>query len=92
MFTWFTGSGVQALNSTDLTPAWSMPGALGSGAVMAGRLLVPVPDAIAVVELATGTVIAEIPIDRGDYDGPVQTSVIGDVVVEQRGSDLVALG
>ncbi|MBY4108441.1 PQQ-binding-like beta-propeller repeat protein [Rhodococcus fascians] len=92
VFTWFTGSGVQALNSTDLTPAWSMPGALGSGAVMAGRLLVPVPDAIAVVELATGTVIAEIPIDRGDYDGPVQTSVIGDVVVEQRGSDLVALG
>ncbi|AMY56159.1 hypothetical protein A3L23_04861 [Rhodococcoides fascians D188] len=58
VFTWFTGSGVQALNSTDLTPAWSMPGALGSGAVMAGRLLIPVPDAIAVVELATGTVIA----------------------------------
>ncbi|OZD09076.1 hypothetical protein CH275_02065 [Rhodococcus sp. 06-235-1A] len=92
VFTWFTGTGIQALDSTSLSPVWSIPGALGSGSVMAGRLLVPVPDAIAVVDLATGTTTADIPVDRGDYAGPVQTSVIGDVVVEQRGSDVVALG
>ncbi|QII00783.1 hypothetical protein BH92_13615 [Rhodococcoides fascians A21d2] len=92
VFTWFTGTGVQALDSIGLSPVWSIPGALGSGAVMAGRLLVPVPDGIAVVDLTTGASIDEIPVDRGDYIGPVQTSVIGDVIVEQRGDDVVALG
>ncbi len=92
VFTWFTGAGVQAFDTADLSPSWSYPGALGSGAVMAGRLLVPVPDGIAVLDLATGVATAEIPVDRGDYAGPIQMSVIGDVVVEQRGDDLVALG
>lgn len=92
VFTWFTGAGVQALDSTGLSPLWSIPGALGSGAVMAGRLLVPVPDGIAVVDLATGLSTYDIPVERGDYIGPVQTSVIGDVIVEQRGDDVVALG
>ena len=92
MFTWFTGTGVQAFDSANLSPVWSIPGALGSGAVMAGRLLVPVADGIAVVDLATGVSMDEIPVDRGDFAGPIQTSVIGDVVVEQRGADVVALG
>ncbi|CCQ17072.1 putative uncharacterized protein [Rhodococcus sp. AW25M09] len=92
VFTWFTGTGVQAFDATSLSPSWSVPGALGSGSVMAGRLVVPVPDGIAVVDLATGTSITDIPVDRGDYSGPIQTSVIGDVIVEQRGTDVVALG
>ncbi|MCJ0890546.1 hypothetical protein [Rhodococcus sp. ARC_M5] len=92
VFSWFTGTGVQAFDSTGLSPLWTVPGALGGGAVMAGRLLVPVPDAISVVDIATGVSLADIPVDRGGYDGPIQTSVIGDVVVEQRGADVVALG
>jgi hypothetical protein len=90
--TWFTGTGVQAFDSNNLSPLWTVPGALGSGAVMAGRLLLPVPDGISVVDLSTGVSTADIPVDRGDYDGPIQMSVIGDVIVEQRGSDVVALG
>ncbi|OZF43653.1 Rv3212 family protein [Rhodococcus sp. 14-1411-2a] len=90
--TWFTGTGVQAFDSNNLSPLWTVPGALGSGAVMAGRLLLPVPDGISVVDLSTGVRVADIPVDRGDYAGPIQMSVIGDVVVEQRGSDVVALG
>lgn len=92
VLTWFTGAGVQAFDSDNLGPLWTVPGALGNGTVMAGRLLVPVPDGISVVDLATGVSTADIPVDRGDYDGPIQMSVIGDVVVEQRGSDVVALG
>ncbi|WP_415974312.1 hypothetical protein [Rhodococcus sp. 077-4] len=92
VFTWFTGAGVQALDATSLSPVWRIPGALGSGAVMAGRLLVPVPDGISVVDLATGVSTSDIPVDRGEYDGPIQMAVIGDVVVEQRGPDVVALG
>lgn len=90
--TWFTGTGVQAFDSNNLSPLWTVPGALGGGAVMAGRLLLPVPNGISVVDLSTGVSTADIPVDRGDYDGPIQMSVIGDVVVEQRGSDVVALG
>ncbi|MFN3541833.1 MAG: hypothetical protein ACK40J_17335 [Rhodococcus sp. (in: high G+C Gram-positive bacteria)] len=90
--TWFTGTGVQAFDSNNLSPLWTVPGALGGGAVMAGRLLLPVPDGISVVDLSTGVSTADIPVDRGDYDGPIQMSVIGDVIVEQRGSDVVALG
>ncbi|OZC66008.1 hypothetical protein CH276_08680 [Rhodococcus sp. 06-470-2] len=92
VLTWFTGAGVQAFDPDNLGPLWTVPGALGNGAVMAGRLLVPVPDGISVVDLVTGVSTADIPVDRGDYDGPIQISVIGDVVVEQRGSDVVALG
>ena len=92
VLTWFTGAGILAFDADNLGPLWTVPGALGSGAVMAGRLLVPVPDGISVVDLSTGNSTADIPVDRGDYDGPIQMAVIGDVVVEQRGSDVVALG
>ncbi|MFI8566904.1 hypothetical protein ACIGGF_10140 [Rhodococcus sp. NPDC078407] len=92
VLTWFTGADLQAFDSNNLGPLWNVPGALGSGAVMAGRLLVPVPDGISVVDTSTGLRTADIPVDRGDYDGPIQMSVIGDVVVEQRGGDVVALG
>lgn len=92
VFTWFSGAGLLAMNSNDLGPAWSMPDALGAGAVMAGRLLVPIRDGVAVVDPATGRTVADIAVDRGDYEGAITTSVVGDVLVEQRGPVVVALG
>ncbi|MGA9871972.1 MAG: hypothetical protein WBQ44_12620, partial [Rhodococcus sp. (in: high G+C Gram-positive bacteria)] len=59
--------------------------------VMAGRLLVPVTGGLAVTDPATGNIERTIPVDRGSYTGPVRTTVMGDVVVEQRGDQLVAL-
>lgn len=91
VFSWWTGTGTVALGLSDLAPQWSLPGALGPGALMAGRLLVPVPDGIAVIDPATGIAERSIAVDRAGYDGPVGTAVIGNVVVEQRGDDLVAL-
>ncbi|MCZ4078317.1 hypothetical protein O1W68_10215 [Rhodococcus sp. H36-A4] len=91
VFSWWTGSGTVALGLTDLAPMWSIPGALGPGTVMAGRLLVPVPDGTAVIDPTEGTVERTLEVDRAGYTGPVGMSVIGDVVIEQRGDDLVAL-
>lgn len=91
VFSWWTGAGVVALGLSDLAPQWSVPGALGPGALMAGRLLVPVPNGIAVVDPATGTSERTIAVDRSDYTGPVGTSVVGNVVIEQRGPEVVAL-
>lgn len=91
VFSWWTGNGTIALGLTDLAPLWSLPGSLGAGALMAGRLLVPIPNGIAVVDPATGAADRTIAVDRGDYSGPVGMSVIGDVVVEQRGEELAAL-
>lgn len=91
VFSWWTGSSAVALGLTGLAPQWTLPGALGPGTLMAGRLLVPVPDGIAVIDLATGTPERTIAVDRDGYVGPVGTSVVGDVVLEQRGSDIIAL-
>lgn len=91
VFSWWTGSGTVALGLSDLAPRWTLPGALGAGTIMAGRLLVPVPGGIVVVDPASGTPDRTIAVDRGNYTGPVGTSVIGSTIVEQRGDELVAL-
>jgi hypothetical protein len=66
-------------------------GTLGSGVLYAGRLLVPTDGRLAVLEANTGQRLGETPVDRGSYHGPVQLSAAGPVVLEQRGSTLVAL-
>ncbi|WP_028936821.1 hypothetical protein [Pseudonocardia spinosispora] len=88
---WWTGSSTIALDSTDLHPLWTLPGALGPGTVMAGTPLIPVPNAQLVVNPATGAVVRAIPVDRGAYQGPVSTAALGPILLEQRGPTLVAL-
>ncbi|NUT90643.1 MAG: PQQ-binding-like beta-propeller repeat protein [Saccharothrix sp.] len=87
---WFTGSRTVALSLIDLKPVWSMP-AKGPGTTLAGRALVPVPGALAVVDQVNGQEVGRIPVDRGGYDGPVQMATEGPIVLEQRGDTLVAL-
>jgi hypothetical protein len=88
---WFTGSATVALDTSDLRPRWTRPGSLGPGSVIAGRLLLPIPGALAVLDTATGEQIGALPVDRGDYRGPVDTAGSGEVILEQRGNTLVAL-
>ncbi|MFN2494921.1 MAG: hypothetical protein ABR608_03290 [Pseudonocardiaceae bacterium] len=88
---WFTGSVTVALDAGDLRPRWTRPGSLGSGSVLAGRLLLPTPGALAVLDVATGRQIATLPVDRGGYAGPVGSASSGEVILEQRGDTLVAL-
>jgi len=88
---WFTGSATVALDPGDLRPRWTHPGSLGPGSEVAGRLLLPVPGALAVLDTTSGEQIGALPVDRGGYRGPVDTAVSGSVVLEQRGDTLVAL-
>ena len=88
---WFTGSTTVALDLGDLAPRWIHSGSLGPGSELAGRLLVPVPGALAVLDTTTGAQIGVLPVDRGGYRGPVNTASAAGVVLEQRGNTLVAL-
>ncbi|MGH3935194.1 MAG: Rv3212 family protein [Pseudonocardiaceae bacterium] len=88
---WFTGSATVALDIADLRPRWTKPGSLGPGSEVAGRLLLPVPGALAVLDTTTGQQVGALPVDRGGYRSPVGTASSGTVVLEQRGDTVVAL-
>ena len=62
-----------------------------AGSVLAGRLLLPTPGALAVLDVITGQQVGTLPVDREDYTGPVGTASSGEVVLEQRGDTVVAL-
>jgi len=87
----WTGNSVISLRESDLSPEWTAPGALGPGAAMGGRILMPVTDAIAVLDVTTGREVRRIPVARGVVSGPIRTAVLGGTVLEQRGAEVVAL-
>ncbi|WP_143030042.1 hypothetical protein [Pseudonocardia oroxyli] len=88
---WWSGSRTVALDRTALAPLWTLRDTLGPGTAYAGSLLVPVAAGIAVVDPVRGVVQRTIPVDRGGYSGPVMLAAQGDVLLEQRGSEVVAL-
>jgi PQQ-like domain len=88
---WFTGSSTVALDHDELRPQWTVDGTLGSGAIFAGRLLVPAQDQLVVLDAASGARLGATPVDRSGYAGPVRLATAGSVVLEQRGAQLVAL-
>ncbi|MFD8098757.1 hypothetical protein ACFV24_04415 [Nocardia fluminea] len=89
----FTGDSLIALSSSTLQPVWIVRDALGTPALMAGRLLVPVPGGQLAVDSGNGATVAEIPLTRTDYRGDtISTAVLGNTVFERRGGQLYALG
>jgi hypothetical protein len=92
-FLLWTGAAVVALRSGDLTPLWTSLDAIGPGTSMAGVVIVPVPGAIAVIDPLSGKLTRRVPVTRTErLSGPILTAVIGDIILEQRGDELVALG
>lgn len=88
---WWTGSTVVALDSSELAVAWTLPDTLGPPVVYGSDLLVPVPGGLAVVEPERGTPGRVLPVDRDDPTAPVVLATQGEVLLEQRGADVVAL-
>lgn len=89
----FTGDTLIALNSTTFDPLWGVQHVLGTPALMAGKVLVPVPDGLAALDPATGVQTARIPVQRSNYHNePITLSVVGSIVLERRGNAMYALG
>lgn len=88
---WWTGSQTVALDGIDLTPEWTVPDTLGPAVRYAGELLVPVPDGLAVLDPDTGEVTRTLDVPRADATAPVVPAVQGEMLLEQRGAELVAL-
>jgi hypothetical protein len=88
---WWTGSRTIALDAQDLHPLWTVPGTLGPGALFADAPVLPVPDGEVEINPATGAVLRAVHVDRGGYHGPVALAATGPVLLEQRGTTVVAL-
>jgi hypothetical protein len=88
---WWTGTRTVALDATALTPLWTLPGTLGPGVRYADALLVPVPDGLLEVDPARGVALRTLAVARPDRDAPVRLGALGEVLLEQRGPELVAL-
>jgi hypothetical protein len=88
---WWTGSSTVALSATDFAPEWTVPNTLGPGTVFANQYLVPVPNALLVLNESTGARVGSIGVNRNGYAGRVMMSSLGPVVFEQRGNTLAAL-
>jgi len=86
--TWWTGSRTIALDSRDLTQRWTVPDALGPAVRYADAWLVPVPGGLRVLD-AQGGELRTIPVERPP--GPVRLATLGEVLLEQRAGEVVAL-
>ncbi|HHU67729.1 hypothetical protein [Corynebacterium sp.] len=89
--TWFDGDSLVLLSPAGLEVQHEFPEALGPGVAVGERLLMPVPEGIAVVDWTTGETENTIPVDRGGYAGMVSLNVVGGTVLEKRGDLVVGL-
>lgn len=89
--TWWTGSRTVALDPSGLIPLWTLPDTLGPGVLYAGSLVIPVPGGLAEVDRASGAVLRTLPVLRADADAPVRLAVQGEVLLEQRETEVTAL-
>jgi hypothetical protein len=96
LITWWTGTSVMVFdNKLDYRYTLDATGPLaplGPATMMAGRLLVPVGEGLAVYDPADGTQERVIPLKHPDGAGAVLPAVSGSMVIEQRGSALAAFG
>ena len=95
--TWWTGDSVMVFDSSTLALRYTIAAGettapLGPGAMMAGKLLIPVTGAIGVYDPISGANERYVPVDRAGGNSPVIPAVSGSRVFEQRGNTVAALG
>ncbi len=97
LITWWTGHRVMVFDTANLTYRYSVGPAgssapVGPATLLAGKLMVPVTDGIAVCDPVTGVGEDFLPVHRAPGDAPVIPLATGAQLLEQRGKILVALG
>ncbi|OFT44743.1 hypothetical protein HMPREF3158_10740 [Corynebacterium sp. HMSC06G04] len=88
---WFDGQRLYLFTPTTLKVDHVLEDAIGTGVAVGDRLLMPTDEGIAVVNWSTGETERSIPVDRGDYEGPVFLTQSGTTIVEQRSDTAVGL-
>lgn len=88
---WWTGRSTIALNGVALAPEWTVANTLGPAVPYGDVLLAPVRDGLVVLDPASGDVQARIPVRRAEPAAPVRLATAGEVLLEQRGAEVVAL-
>jgi hypothetical protein len=88
---WWAGGTTVALDAAQLTPLWTLPDTLGPPAAYGTGVLAPVPDGLAVLDPVGGKVVRTLPVQRADPLAPVRIAAAGEILLEQRGAELVAL-
>ena len=88
---WFNGEQLMLFSPDALAVTLILDDAIGTGIAVDGNLLYPVADGIAVANWDSGEVSRVIPVNRTGYDGPVFLGLVGETIVEKRGSELVGL-
>ncbi|MEE4021764.1 hypothetical protein V1Y59_01630 [Gordonia sp. PKS22-38] len=89
---YYTGKSTVVMDAANLRPIYQVPGAIGTGDVMAGQLLLPTPAGVSVRDAATGRELRAIALPRDGRrdDQPVSLRVLGATVVEQWGTTVQA--
>ena len=92
LLTWWTGAAVMVFNDK-LNHLYTIEAAgprapIGPATVMAGSLLVPVPEGLLVCNKADGALQKMIAVTHPDGAGAVVPAVAGPTVIEQRGAAL----
>jgi hypothetical protein len=90
-FYWWVGGSTVALDGTQLTPVWTMPGTLGPPVAYGTGLLAPVQGGLADLDPTRGTTFRTLPVDRAEPSAPVRLAAAGEILLEQRAGELVAL-
>jgi hypothetical protein len=95
--TWWTGDSVMVFDTNGLKYKYTVSpvgglGPVGPATVMAGKLIVPVTTGYDVFDVKTAAAVKHIDMQRQPLPTPVIPAIAGDVVLEQRGDTLVALG
>jgi hypothetical protein len=90
-FYWWAGGTTVALDVDTLTPAWALRDTLGPPATYGTGLLVPVRDGLVDLDPARGTTLRTLPVPRPDPTADVRIAAAGEVLLEQRGPEVVGL-
>ena len=90
-FYWWAGGTTVALDVNTLTQAWSLRDTLGPPVAYGTGLLAPVRDGLVDLDPERGTALRTLPVPRPDPAAEVRIAAAGEVLLEQRGPEVVGL-
>jgi hypothetical protein len=90
-FYWWAGGTTVALDVDTLTPAWALRDTLGPPVTYGTGLLAPVRDGLVDLDPERGTTLRTLPVPRPDPTADVRLAATGEVLLEQRGPEVVGL-